>query len=155
MTRKYYGYYHSPIGLLEIICSEDALLSVMFVEKERPVVNEESVILEKTITQLNEYFNGKRKEFNLKISLKGTDFQKQVWNEVLKIPYGKTLSYKSVAAKIGNEKSVRAVGKANGRNVIWIIVPCHRVIGTNGSLTGYAGGLERKQWLLKHEKNSI
>jgi methylated-DNA-[protein]-cysteine S-methyltransferase len=151
MIKKYFGYYHSPIGILEIICSEDAVLSVMFVDKEMPV-EENNIVLEKTVSQLDEYFNGMRKEFDLKISLDGTDFQKKVWNELLNIPYGTTLSYKELAIKIGNEKGVRAVGNANGKNMIWIIVPCHRVIGTNGSLTGYAGGLDRKQWLLEHEK---
>ncbi|WP_315121731.1 methylated-DNA--[protein]-cysteine S-methyltransferase [uncultured Clostridium sp.] len=152
MIKRYYGYYHSPIGILEIICSEEALLSVMVIDKEKPT-SETNLILENTIIQLDEYFNGNRKEFDLKVSLEGTNFQKQVWNELLKIPYGKTLSYKELAIKIGNEKAVRAVGNANGRNIIWIIVPCHRVIGTNGNLTGYAGGLGIKQWLLVHEKS--
>lgn len=155
MTKKYYGYYSSPIGILEIICSEDTILSVMFVERENSVMNKGNEILENTIIQLNEYFNGSRKEFNLKVSLSGTDFQKNVWNELLKIPYGETLSYKSLAIRVGNEKSVRAVGSANGKNKICIIVPCHRVIGANGSLTGYAGGIDRKQWLLNHEKNIL
>ncbi|WP_027632760.1 methylated-DNA--[protein]-cysteine S-methyltransferase [Clostridium hydrogeniformans] len=152
MNKKYYGYYNSPIGILEIICSEDAILSVMFVDQENYVMDKGNEILENTIIQLNEYFNGSRKEFNLRFSLSGTDFQKNVWNELLKIPYGETLSYKDLAIRIGNEKSVRAVGSANGKNKIWIIVPCHRVIGVNGSLNGYAGGIDRKQWLLNHEK---
>ncbi|MBU5483224.1 methylated-DNA--[protein]-cysteine S-methyltransferase [Clostridium sp. MSJ-11] len=154
MIKKYYGYYHSPIGILEIICSEDKLLSVMVIDKEKPR-SESNLILENTIIQLDEYFNGNRKEFDLKISLEGTDFQKQIWSELMKIPYGRTLSYKELAIKIGNEKAVRAVGNANGRNIIWVIVPCHRVIGTNGSLTGYAGGLGVKQWLLEHEKSFV
>lgn len=155
MIKKYYGYYNSPIGILEIICSEDSILSVMFVEQEKPVMNKGNEILEKTIAQLNEYFNGSRRTFDLKVSLNGTDFQKNVWNELLNISYGETLSYKNLAIRVGNEKSVRAVGSANGRNKIWIIIPCHRVIGTNGSLTGYAGGIDRKQWLLNHEKNIL
>lgn len=155
MIKKYYGYYNLPIGILEIICSEDSILSVMFVEQEKSVMNKGNEILENTIAQLNEYFNGSRKAFDLKVSLNGTDFQKNVWNELLKISYGETLSYKSLAIRVGNEKSVRAVGSANSRNKIWIIVPCHRVIGTNGSLTGYAGGIDRKQWLLNHEKNIL
>lgn len=154
MIKKYIGYFHSPIGILEIICSEDALLSVMFVEKDN-LVNEANEILKNTIVQLEEYFKGSRKQFDIKIWVEGTDFQKQVWNELLRIPYGETLSYKELAMKIGNEKSVRAVGSTNGKNRITIIVPCHRVIGANGSLTGYAGGLERKQWLLEHEKRFI
>lgn len=155
MIKKYYGYYNSPIGILEIICSENVLLSVMFVEKEKLVGKVNNAVLENTIKQLDEYFDGRRKEFNIKMELEGTDFQKQVWSELLKIPFGETISYKNLAIRIGNEKSSRAVGNANGKNMIWIIIPCHRVIGTDGSLTGYAGGLERKQWLLEHEKNLI
>lgn len=152
MVNRFYGYYHSPIGILEIICDDESLLSVMFVIVEKPI-SETNLILEKTIAQLTEYFNGYRKDFDLKLSFEGTDFQKKVWGELMTIPYGNTVSYKDIAVKIGNEKSVRAVGNANGKNKISIIVPCHRVIGSNGTLTGYAGGLDRKQWLLKHEKS--
>lgn len=155
MVKKYYGYYNSPIGILEIICSEDSLLSVMFVEEEKSVMNKANQILENTIEQLNEYFNGSRKLFDLEVSLEGTDFQKNVWNELLKIHYGETLSYKNLAIRLGNVKSVRAVGGANCRNKISIIVPCHRVIGNDGSLTGYAGGIDRKQWLLNHERDIL
>ncbi|MBB6217884.1 methylated-DNA-[protein]-cysteine S-methyltransferase [Anaerosolibacter carboniphilus] len=151
MIKKFYGYYHSPIGIVEIICSEDALLSAMFVDEEK-ATNETNFILEETVMQLDEYFKGIRKTFDLKISLEGTVFQKKVWKELLTIHYGEILSYKELAIKIGNRKAVRAVGNANGKNNISIVVPCHRVIGTNGSLTGYAGGLERKNWLLEHEK---
>lgn len=151
MTKKYYGYYTSPIGILEIICSEDEVLSVMFAEKEDKITKT-NAILEKTMLQLNEYFNGSRKEFDLKIRLEGTDFQKQVWHALTKIPYAKTLTYKELALKVGNEKAMRAVGNANSKNKVGIIIPCHRVIGSNGDLTGYAGGKHRKKWLLEHEK---
>ena len=150
MIKKYYGYYNSPIGILEIISSEDAILSVMFVDEEKQT-DVTNPMLEKAIAQIDEYFKGKRKEFDLKVSFEGTDFQKKVWKELMNIPYGKTLSYKEMAINIDNEKAVRAVGSANSKNIISIIVPCHRVIGANGTLTGYAGGLHRKQWLLEHE----
>jgi methylated-DNA-[protein]-cysteine S-methyltransferase len=102
-------------------------------------------------SQLNEYFSRKRKVFDLEIDLQGTDFQKQVWMELLKIPYGKTISYKELALRLGNHGVIRAAGAANGANPVSIIVPCHRVIGSDGSLTGYAGGLWRKKWLLELE----
>ena len=102
-------------------------------------------------TQLKEYFDGSRTHFELKINPKGTDFQKMVWQELLKVPYGKTESYMEISKRIGNTKAIRAVAGANGKNPLWIIIPCHRIIGSDGSLTGYAGGLRRKQWLLNHE----
>jgi len=101
--------------------------------------------------QFDEYFSGKRKIFDLPIKQSGTLFQEKVWNELIKIPFGKTISYLQLSQKIGNVKLIRAVGTANGRNNLAIVVPCHRVIGSDGSLTGYAGGLSRKQWLLEHE----
>lgn len=149
--KRYKGYHNSPIGILEIVCSEDRLISIMFVDKETQP-NDSNLMLKKIITQLEQYFNGSRREFNIKISFEGTEFQKQVWNQLLNIPYGETTSYKDVAEKIENAKAVRAVGNANNKNKIPIIVPCHRVIGSNGKLTGYAGGLDKKQWLLNHEK---
>ena len=103
------------------------------------------------IVQLNEYFEGKRTQFDLQLNPEGTDFQKKVWNLLQTIPYGKTMSYLQLSQQLGDVKAIRAVANANGRNPIWIIIPCHRVIGSNGSLTGYAGGLQRKQWLLDHE----
>jgi methylated-DNA-[protein]-cysteine S-methyltransferase len=104
-----------------------------------------------TVTQLQDYFLGRRTEFTFKLNLQGTEFQKKVWQELLHIPYGKTCSYLDLSKKIGDVKAIRAVASANGKNPLWIVVPCHRVIGTNGSLTGYAGGLWRKKWLLEHE----
>jgi methylated-DNA-[protein]-cysteine S-methyltransferase len=103
------------------------------------------------VTQLQEYFIGKRTEFTFKLNPKGTEFQKKVWQELLQIPYGKTCSYLELSKKLGDVKAIRAVASANGKNPLWIVVPCHRVIGTDGSLTGYAGGLWRKKWLLEHE----
>ena len=123
----------------------------MFIE-ELKNCTEESPILKEAIKQFDEYFKGIRKDFNIKCETQGTEFQKRVWVALMEIPYGVTLSYKEMAFKIGNEKSTRAVGNANGKNIISIIVPCHRVIGSDNSLTGYAGGLHRKKWLLEHEK---
>lgn len=150
--RKYYGYFKSPIGILEIVCSEEALISIKFVNEEKQA-GETNSILKEIVMQLEQYFNGSRKEFDIKISLEGTEFQKQVWNQLINIPYGEIASYKDVAEKIENAKAVRAVGNANNKNKIPIIIPCHRVIGANGNLTGYAGGIDKKQWLLNHEKN--
>ena len=101
--------------------------------------------------QLSEYFSGKRQTFDLPLNLKGTEFQLAVWNELLRVPYGDTITYAELARRIGRPAAIRAVGAANGANPIPVIVPCHRVIGSNGTLTGYGGGIERKQWLLAHE----
>ena len=104
--------------------------------------------------QLSEYFEGKRKEFTFKLNPKGTDFQQRVWQALLKIPFGKTTSYLELSKQLGDVKAIRAVAAANGKNPLWVVVPCHRVIGSDGSLTGYAGGLWRKKWLLEHENPS-
>jgi methylated-DNA-[protein]-cysteine S-methyltransferase len=106
------------------------------------------------ITELNEYFAGVRRDFTIPIRQDGTEFQQKVWLQLLKIPYGTTISYLELARRLGNSKLTRAVGGANHRNKLWIVVPCHRVIGADGSLTGYGGGLDCKQWLLQHEANS-
>ena len=151
MAEKYYGYYNSPIGILEIITSEKAIFSVMFVDKFNET-SEQPEILKETIKQFDEYFNGTRKKFDIVYNLQGTEFQMKVWKALAEIPYGETLSYKEMAFNIGNKNAARAVGNANNKNLISIIVPCHRVIGSDKSLTGYAGGLYRKQWLLEHEK---
>ena len=104
--------------------------------------------------QLEEYFNGQRKTFSVRLNPLGTDFQKRVWDELLNIPFGKRTSYMKQTLQLGDEKAIRAVASANGKNPIWIIIPCHRVVGSDGSLTGYAGGLWRKKWLLEHESPS-
>jgi len=150
MTKKYYGYYNSPIGVLEIITSDDAVISAMFVE-EMKGETEEPQILKEAIKQFDEYFKGTRKDFDIKCETQGTEFQKKHWEALVEIPYGVTKSYKEMAIIIGNEKAPRAVGNANGKNIISIIIPCHRVIGSDKSLTGYAGGIHRKKWLLEHE----
>ncbi|MBC8630875.1 methylated-DNA--[protein]-cysteine S-methyltransferase [[Eubacterium] tenue] len=127
MTQRYYYYYDSPIGILEISTTEEELISILYVDEKRENT-EQPKILKEVIKQIQEYFNGERKEFDIKFKLKGTEFQEKVWNALTHIPYGETVSYKYIATKIGNEKAVRAVGNTNGRNVINIVVPCHRVI---------------------------
>jgi methylated-DNA-[protein]-cysteine S-methyltransferase len=153
MPQEHKACYQSEIGLLEIVGTEVAITSVNFVEDISTAQVKVPVILEECVDQLDEYFRGVRKEFTLKLARQGTDFQKKVWQHLLEIPYGKTVSYLEIARTLGNEKTVRAVGGANGRNGISIIIPCHRVIGSNGDLTGYGGGLWRKAWLLQHEQS--
>jgi methylated-DNA-[protein]-cysteine S-methyltransferase len=147
-------YYLAPIGLLEICGSEKGIAAVTFVANVDNVI-ENPPCLRDCVTQLHEYFERKRKTFDLLLDLEGTEFQKKVWNELLKIPYGKTKSYNDVAIKLGDKEAVRAVGNANGRNPVSIIVPCHRVIGSDGKLVGYAGGLWRKKWLLGFENKDF
>ena len=144
------AYMDSPVGLLEVRCTEGGLRSMNFVD-ERQFDESPNVHTQLTINQLIEYFEGKRKDFELPFDLEGTDFQKRVWAELLKIPFGKTRSYMEQAKALGDVKAIRAVGTANGQNKIAIIIPCHRVIGSDGSLTGFAGGLHRKKWLLEFE----
>ena len=152
MNKRHRAYYESEIGLIEIAGTEDGILSVDFVE-EKSVDNPRiPPLLKRCVKQLDEYFGGRRKAFSVNLLPEGTDFQKKVWNELVEIPFGETRSYKDMAASIGNIKAVRAVGNANGKNKIGIIIPCHRVIGNNGKLVGYGGGLWRKEWLLKHER---
>ena len=143
-------YYSSPVGLLKIQCSEDKLVLIHFVD-EAGLENDETELLGKTITQLDEYFNGKRKEFDLPLGQKGSAFQQNVWDHLLKIPFGKTISYLQLSKQIGDVKAIRAIASTNGKNNIAIVVPCHRVIGSDSTLVGYAGGLWRKKWLLEHE----
>lgn len=142
----------SPLGLLAIEeSSEGAVHAISYLGangKASPVERlEESAV----VKQLEEYFLGKREVFDIFLDPNGTDFQNQVWQEIAKIPFGKTISYGDIAKAIGREKAVRAVGAACGKNPVSIVVPCHRVVGKDGSLTGYAGGLERKTWLLEFE----
>ena len=145
----------TPVGYLEIITTENALVKIIFINEKKFFSKKMPIILKNTIIQLEEYFEGKRKKFDLKIVLEGTDFQLQVWRSLQTIDYGKTISYKEQAIKINNPKSYRAVGTTNGKNPIPIILPCHRVIGSNGNLTGYGGGLDKKIFLLKHEQNNF
>jgi methylated-DNA-[protein]-cysteine S-methyltransferase len=140
----------TPIGHLEVTGSENGIRSLYFLDfKVKP--QHVPSCLRACITQLEAYFHGTRQSFELKLDLEGSPFQIAVWNELLKIPYGHTISYLELARRMNNEKASRAVGGANGHNPVSVIVPCHRVIGSNGRLVGYRGGLKRKKWLLEHE----
>ena len=149
------AYYSSPIGTLEITGNEDGVVSILFKDEEAEPSKKIHDSLKEVLYQLDEYFTGIRKEFGLKVNPAGTEFQKRVWKELNTIPFGKTNSYLDVSLLLGDENATRAVGNANGKNPISIVCPCHRVIGSNGKLTGYAGGLWRKEWLLNHEKGVI
>lgn len=148
----YKTYYDSPIGLIEVSGTDDSITSIFYLGDRSATQFESNPYLEYCVNQLIEYFNGTRKEFELNLQPDGTEFQKKVWNELLKIPFGETKSYLWQSKMVGDTLAIRAVASANGQNKISIIIPCHRVIGSNGSLTGYAGGLWRKKWLLLHER---
>lgn len=144
------AFINSPLGITKIVGDENGI-SIISVLAEGEVTEEIPLELQEAVHQLQDYFDGKRNDFDFKLNPKGTDFQQKVWQELLKIPFGKTMSYMDLSKKLGDVKAIRAVASANGKNPLWIVVPCHRVIGTDGSLTGYAGGLWRKKWLLEHE----
>lgn len=147
---------NSPIGKIKIEGDELGIVRIAFLDSEDMDISDHVPSeLAEVVCQLHQYFNGKRKYFSVKTAIRGTEFQKMVWEELEKIPYGKTASYQQVANQLGNPKVIRAAASANGKNPISIIIPCHRVIGSDGSLTGYAGGLHRKKWLLEHENPSL
>ena len=141
----------SPVGNLRIKEVDDHITEVAFTKEEILLPENLTPAVEATKKQMEAYFAGDLKQFDLPLAPVGTDFQRKVWHELEQIPYGQTPSYLDMAKKLGDEKVIRAAASANGKNPIAIIIPCHRVIGSNGDLIGYAGGLERKQWLLKHE----
>ncbi|PWT99829.1 MAG: cysteine methyltransferase [Bacteroidetes bacterium] len=152
--------YDSPIGLIAIHATGDHIDSILFANSGRgPVVDKAEIknvkttlpIIQNCVTQLEEYFEGKRKDFDFNFLQSGTAFQEKIWNELTHIPYGRTISYLELSKRIGNVKAIRAVGTTNGKNQLCIVVPCHRVIGSSGSLVGYGGELWRKKWLLEHE----
>jgi methylated-DNA-[protein]-cysteine S-methyltransferase len=147
----YIAHYQTPIGKVEIEGTQEEIVALDFVDHPRSGDNNLPEVLKECVKQIDEYFNGQRNVFSVNLSLQGTEFQNAVWRRLLNIPYGQTRSYGELAAAIGNPAASRAVGNANGKNPISIIVPCHRLIGSDGSLTGYGGGLWRKKWLLKHE----
>lgn len=149
-----FTYFSSPVGTLTLTEEEDALTGLYFGRLSRQGQEVLSPVLEETARQLSEYFSGKRREFSLPLSPKGTEFQLRVWRALETIPYGETRSYGDIARLIGSPKACRAVGMANHRNPISIIVPCHRVVGANGSLTGYGGGLDAKRFLLDLEQQN-
>jgi methylated-DNA-[protein]-cysteine S-methyltransferase len=141
----------TPLGHAKIIGDDHGITSVSILDTKQELSSVVPEILLECVTQLKAYFKNERKTFDLKLNPKGTLFQKKVWKQLETIPYGKTISYLELSKQLGDVKVIRAAANANGKNPLWIIVPCHRVIGSDGSLTGYAGGLHRKQWLLNHE----
>lgn len=143
-------YIKTPLGIARIIGDENGI-STISVSDEGEISATIPMVLQEAVFQLDDYFEGKRINFTFKLNPSGTEFQQKVWRELLEIPFGKTMSYLELSKKMGDVKAIRAVASANGKNPLWIVVPCHRVIGTDGSLTGYAGGLWRKKWLLEHE----
>jgi len=149
------AYYKSPIGILEIRGTEEKIISVLFFDSNPTQNDQVYPLLENCAQQLDEYFHHKRHKFDVPLMPQGTSFQRQVWKKLLEIPYGTTSSYLEIARRMGNPKAVRAVGGANSKNPITIIIPCHRIIAANGKLIGYGGGLWRKEWLLRHEQNIL
>jgi methylated-DNA-[protein]-cysteine S-methyltransferase len=147
-------YYKTTIGIAEIVGNENGIQSISVLDESSvslEITRDIPVCLKDCVIQLEEYFEGKRTEFDLQLNPQGTIFQQSVWKALSTIPYGKTRSYLEQSKKLGDPKAIRAVASANGKNPIWIVIPCHRVIGSDGSLTGYAGGIWRKKWLLEHE----
>ena len=144
------AFIESSLGITKIVGDEQGISEISILsegEISKKIPNE----LKECVSQLQQYFDGQRMDFTFKLNPDGTDFQQKVWQELLNIPFGKTISYLDLSKKLGDVKAIRTVASANGKNPLWIVVPCHRVIGTDGSLTGYAGGLWRKKWLLEHE----
>lgn len=149
------AYLNTPIGIAKIVGDQDGIVEISILDESlvvpdtlgKPIPQH----LKDATQQLEQYFSGTRKIFNLKLNPQGTDFQKSVWNELLNIPFGKSRTYLEQSKLLGDPKAIRAVASANGKNPLWIVIPCHRVLGSDGSLTGYAGGIWRKKWLLEHE----
>ena len=147
-------YIKTPLGTAEIIGDVNGISAISILDAETEISSEIPHELQLAVKELNEYFDSKRTAFTFKLQPQGTAFQQKVWQELINIPFGKTVSYMDLSKKLGDIKAIRAVASANGKNPLWIVIPCHRVIGTDGSLTGYAGGLWRKKWLLEHENPS-
>nr|WP_294946509.1 methylated-DNA--[protein]-cysteine S-methyltransferase [uncultured Mucilaginibacter sp.] len=145
------AFHKTPVGFVRIRAVEEFITSISIRDEECQETPSPSPAINLAIKQLDEYFEGTRKEFDLLINQPGTGFQQQVWQQLLAIPYGKTITYGQQSQLMNSPLAIRAIASANGKNNLWIVVPCHRVIGSDGSLTGYAGGLWRKQWLLEHE----
>lgn len=147
-------YIKTPLGHAKITGDNNGITSVSILNTTENISENIPKPLQECVRQLKAYFKGDLKRFDLKLNPKGTEFQQKVWKTLQGIPFGKTISYLNLSKQLDDVKAIRAVANANGKNPIWIIVPCHRVIGSDGSLTGYAGGLHRKQWLLNHESDS-
>ncbi len=141
----------TPLGFAKIMGDKNGITNIKIMDEEMEISNSIPKLLQNVVSELEEYFTCKRTIFTFPINPNGTDFQKKVWQELRNIPFGKTISYQELSIKLGDVKAIRAVANANGKNPLWIVVPCHRVIGSDGSLTGYAGGLWRKKWLLEYE----
>lgn len=145
------AFIHTPLGIAKLEGDENGVSSITVIDGDIPPSDVIPEVLDDAVYQLQEYFEGKRQAFSLTLNPEGTDFQKKVWDALLQIPFGKTISYLQLSKTLGDPKAIRAVASANGKNPLWIVIPCHRVIGSDGSLTGYAGGIHRKKWLLTHE----
>lgn len=145
------AYVETPLGVAKLIGDETGLSYLSLLDESLKLTDVIPEVLEDAVYQLNEYFAGKRTEFSLQLNPEGTPFQQKVWQALQEIPYGQTVTYGELSKSLGDPKAIRAVASANGKNPLWIVIPCHRVIGSDGSLTGYAGGLVRKKWLLEHE----
>jgi methylated-DNA-[protein]-cysteine S-methyltransferase len=145
------AYYRTPLGIVRITQDDEFISGISIRDEEYEIESASTPLLQMAIDQLQEYFDGKRKTFDFPIKQPGSDFQQQVWECLLNIGYGTTTTYAQQSNQMKNPLAIRAIAAANGKNNLWIVVPCHRVIGSDGSLTGYAGGLWRKQWLLDHE----
>jgi methylated-DNA-[protein]-cysteine S-methyltransferase len=152
MTDLHRAYYHSPIGIIEISGNETGLTALNFVSRKPAGAAPPHPSLQPAVVQLEEYFRGERSQFSIPLATGGTAFQQEVWRQLVRIPYGHTATYSELARAVGRPQAGRAVGQANHRNPISIIIPCHRVIGKDGSLIGYGGSLWRKEWLLAHER---
>ena len=147
-------YIKTPLGTAEITGDVNGVSAITVLDKEKELSTEIPEYLKRCVSELNEYFDSKRTDFTFTLQPQGTEFQQKVWQELRNIPFGKTISYMDLAKNLGDVKVIRAAASANGKNPLWIVIPCHRVIGSDGSLTGYAGGLFRKKWLLEHESPS-
>jgi len=145
------AYFRTPVGIARITEEDGFIASVSIRDEEYEIAPASTPLLRAAIDELNEYFAGTRKQFTFPIKQEGSEFQQQVWGELIQIPYGTTITYAQQSNQMNNPLAIRAIASANGRNNLWVVVPCHRVIGSNGSLTGYAGGIWRKKWLLEHE----
>ncbi|MDX1364429.1 MAG: methylated-DNA--[protein]-cysteine S-methyltransferase [Arenibacter latericius] len=145
------AFINTPLGVAKLQGDENGINSISILDGDEKLSDILPEVLEDAVYQLREYFEGRKTQFSLLLNPQGTDFQKRVWQALEQIPYGKTTSYMELSKTLGDPKAIRAVASANGKNPLWIVIPCHRVIGSDGSLTGYAGGIHRKKWLLEHE----
>jgi methylated-DNA-[protein]-cysteine S-methyltransferase len=150
--QKFRAYHHSEIGPIEIVGNQKGILAVTFGADEFEIDRNLPAIMTECLRQMTEYFKGRRQKFSVPLIMEGTNFQKAVWRQLQKIPFGRTASYGDVARAVGSPRAFRAVGNANNKNPISLIIPCHRVIGSDGKLVGFGGGIWRKEWLLEHEK---